>query len=110
MAPRKVLVLEGEIDFQLSREVAESLQAIIADKPRMVVVDLTKVTHIDSSGLAALVNGMQNTRQYGGQFCLAAMQENVRAIFETACLDQVFAISPNLGRVLGKKRKRSQFN
>lgn len=54
--PRKeqpnVLPLEGEIDPHVSPEVAEALRAMIAKKPKRVVVDLAKVTYLDSSGLA----------------------------------------------------------
>ena len=60
-----------------------------------LIVDLANVTLLDSSGLAVLVNGMQNTQEYGGEFLLAAMQENLRPIFEIACLDQVFKVLPD---------------
>ena len=100
MPATKVLILDGEIDFHLSMEVAASLRAIIAKKPRRVIVDLAKVTYLDSSGLAVLVNGMQNTKEYGGEFLLSAMQENLRPIFEIACLDQVFKILPDVDYAL----------
>jgi anti-anti-sigma factor len=90
----KVLALEGEIDFHLSPEVAASLRSIAARKPKRVVVDLAKVTYLDSSGLAALILGMQKTEEYGGEFYLAGMRPDVRSILETACLDQLFKILP----------------
>ena len=68
----------------------------VANKPKRVVVDLSKVTYLDSSGLAVLIDGMQNTQEYGGEFSLAAMQEDIRAIFEIACLDQVFKFLPDV--------------
>lgn len=100
----KVLTLGGEIDFHLSPEVAASLRAIVAKKPKRVVVDLAKVTYLDSSGLAVLVRGMQDTHEYGGEFSLAAMQENLRPIFEIACLDQVFEIFPDVACALVARR------
>ena len=96
MPTAKVLTLDGEIDFHLSPEVAASLRAIVANKPKRVVVDLSKVTYLDSSGLAVLIDGMQNTREYGGEFSLAAMQEDLRPVFEIACLDQVFKFFPDV--------------
>jgi anti-sigma B factor antagonist len=100
MAPSKVLTLAGEIDFHLSSEVADSLRAIVASHPARVIVDLAKVTYVDSSGLAALIVAMHNTRRYGGEFLLVGMQESVRPIFETACLDQVFRICSDLDNAL----------
>lgn len=90
-----VLPLEGEIDLHVSPQISASLSAIVKRKPAKVVVDLSKVTYIDSSGLAVLIEAMQNVSGYGGKFALAGLQETVRPIFEIARLDQVFRIFPD---------------
>jgi anti-sigma B factor antagonist len=95
-----VLPLEGEIDLHVSPRVAASLATMIEEKPARLVVDLTQVTYIDSSGLAVLIEGMQNVEGYGGKFFLAGLQENVRPIFEIARLDQVFIIFPHVDAAL----------
>ena len=102
--PRKdksnVLPLEGEIDLHVSANLAQSLHAMIEKKPKQLIVDLAKVSYIDSSGLAALIEGMQNVQQYGGTFALVSLQEPVRTIFEIARLDQVFRIYPDVNTAL----------
>ena len=95
-----VLPLEGEIDLHVSTRVAASLGALIDQKPSRLVVDLSRVSYIDSSGLAVLIEGMQNVEAYGGKFILAGLQENVRPIFEIARLDQVFIIFPHVDAAL----------
>src|SRR5437870_1567304 len=85
-----VLPLDGEIDLHVSPDIAETLRVMTAKKPKRVVVDLSHVTYVDSSGLAVLIEGMQNVEEYGGKFALAGLQESVRSIFELARLDQVF--------------------
>src|SRR5438128_3901982 len=95
-----VLPLEGEIDLHVSPEVAESLRTMTAEKPKVLVVDLAKVTYLDSSGLAVLIEGMQNVQEYGGKFALANVQEGVQHIFEIARLDQVFQIFPDVDSAL----------
>jgi anti-sigma B factor antagonist len=95
-----VLPLDGEIDLHISPRVAVSLAQIIQKKPDRVVVDLSRVTYLDSSGLAVLIEAMQNTEEYGGKFSLAGLQENVRSIFEIARLDQVFRIFPDVDAAL----------
>ncbi len=97
---QNILPLEGEIDLHVSPRVAASLGAMIEKKPPRLVVDLSKVTYIDSSGLAVLIEGMQNVEAYGGKFCLAGLQENVKPIFEIARLDQVFLIFPHVDAAL----------
>ena len=95
-----VLPLEGEIDLHVSPRVAESLRTMSEQKPARLVVDLSDVTYIDSSGLAVLIEGMQNVEAYGGKFFLAGLQDNVRSILEIARLDQVFIIFPHVDAAL----------
>jgi len=102
--PRKdrpnVLPLEGEIDLHVSPTVTASLNIMIEKKPKQLVVDLSRVTYIDSAGLAAFIEGMQKVEVYGGKFALAGLQETVRSIFEISRLDQVFRIFPDVDAAL----------
>src|SRR5437764_593710 len=96
--PRKdrpnVLPLEGEIDLHTSPNVAETLRSMIEKKPKRLIVDLGRVTYLDSSALAVLIEGMQNVEAYGGKFAIAGLHEDVRTIFDIANLNQVFQIFP----------------
>ena len=96
-----ILPLEGEIDLHVSPQIGTSLAALVAKKPAQLVVDLSKVSYIDSSGLAILIEAMQNVGGYGGKFALSGLQESVRPIFEIARLDQVFRIFPDTAAALG---------
>jgi anti-sigma B factor antagonist len=95
-----VLPLNGEIDLHVSSGIAESLCAMTEKKPKQLIVDLSRVTYVDSSGLAVLIEGMQNVEEYGGKFALAGLQQSVRDIFELARLDQVFRIFPTVDAAL----------
>ena len=95
-----VLPLEGEIDLHVSPQISASLAAMIAKKLPQVVVDLSKVSYIDSSGLAVLIEAMQNVGGYGGKFALTGLQDGVRPIFEIARLDQIFRIFPDTASAL----------
>jgi len=95
-----ILPLEGEIDLHVSPQIGTSLANLIAKKPSQLVVDLSKVSYIDSSGLAVLIEAMQNVGSYGGKFALCGLQESVRPIFEIARLDQVFRIFPDTASAL----------
>ena len=102
--PRKdrpnVLPLEGEIDLHVSPTVTASLNIMIEKKPKQLVVDLSRVSYIDSAGLAAFIQGMQKVEADGGKFALAGLQETVRSIFEISRLDQVFQIFPDVDAAL----------
>ena len=95
-----VFPLEGEIDLHVSPEIGAALGRMISRKPPKLVVDLSDVSYIDSSGLAVLIEAMQNVAAYGGKFALAGLQETVKPIFEIARLDQVFRIFPDRAAAL----------
>jgi anti-sigma B factor antagonist len=98
--PANVLPLEGEIDLHVSPRVERALASIIKKRPAHLVVDLSGVTFIDSSGLAALIHAMQDVTKYGGKLTLSGINSDVRAIFEIARLDQIFVIGSCDGELL----------
>ena len=83
----------GAIDLHVSPELRASLRTIIdEERPKRLVVDLSQVPYIDSSGIAVLIGAMQSLEHEGGVFLLAGPQEGVRMIFESAKLDQYFRL------------------
>jgi len=95
-----VMPLEGDIDLHVSPVVAEALNAMIKKKPERIVIDLSRATYIDSSGIAVLILAMQQVEAYGGKFFLSGLQETLRSIFETSRLERVFRIFPDVDAAL----------
>jgi anti-sigma B factor antagonist len=89
-----ILVPMGEIDLSRAPSLRVQLSAAQAARPKRLVIDLSEVPYMDSSGVATLVEAMQNARKQGCKLVLAAMQDKVRSIFEIARLDMVFTIVP----------------
>lgn len=87
-----VLMPSGDVDLSSSRELQQSVKQAMEGKPSRVVVDLTNVPYMDSSGVATLVEAMQIARKQATKLVLCAMQSKVRSIFEIARLDRVFTI------------------
>lgn len=90
-----ILALEGEVDLHRAPEIREALAPLVAQKVPRLLIDLTKVRYIDSSGLAVFIETLQRVQAYGGTFGLFGLCESVRTIFHVACLDQVFRIFPD---------------
>jgi len=87
----------GAIDLHVSPELRATLRTIIdEEKPKRLVVDLSQVPYIDSSGIAVLIGAMQSLEHEGGIFMISGPQEGVRMIFESAKLDQYFRLFPDL--------------
>src|SRR5215475_1455598 len=98
-----VVPLEGDIDLHVSPVVTESLDAVIKKKPERIVIDLSRATFIDSTGVAALILAMQEVEAYGGKFLLAGLQETLRLIFETSRLERIFQIFPDVDAALAER-------
>jgi len=84
-----VVTLEGDIDIQT----APSLRDTLADTPRgVVVVDLSGVQFLDSSGVGALVGAAVDLREGGGTLRLACPPPRVQKVFRISRLAEVIPI------------------
>lgn len=90
-----ILALDGEVDLHRSGEIRGAIAPFVEKKVPRLLIDLSKVRYIDSSGLALLIETLQRVQAYGGTFGIFGLSESVRAIFHIACLDQVFRIFPD---------------
>jgi len=86
-----VIALRGEVDLDNSPAARKLLLESIDDANR-VLVDLSDVTYIDSSGVASLVEALQVSKKNDTGFALAAASEPTRRVLELARLDKVFTI------------------
>lgn len=87
-----VLQLSGRFDAYEVNSVKEWLNQITRTSSPNILVDLSKVNFIDSTGLAVLVHGMKHCQQKGGSLRLYGLQQSVRIIFELTRLDRAFEI------------------
>ena len=90
------LFLSGEIDLDKSPEVRENIKDLI-DKVKTIEVQLSKVNYIDSSGIAALVEGMQLSKSNSKEFFLTDVSNEVMKVIKLAHLDKIFKIKSVTG-------------
>jgi anti-sigma B factor antagonist len=88
-----VIAPEGDIDLSRSPTLRSTLRDAQAKKPGRLVVDLSAVDYMDSSGVATLVEALQIARRNNTKMVLCGMKDRVRSIFEIARLDTVFTIA-----------------
>lgn len=88
-----VLRLSGRFDAYAAPPIEDFFQKITIDPLSRVVVNLSQVSFIDSTGLATLIIGMKRCRQQQGDLVLCEIQQAVRVIFELTRLDTVFTIA-----------------
>jgi anti-sigma B factor antagonist len=87
-----VIALEGEVDIYSAPQFKEALLAGIDDGATTIIVDLGRVTFIDSTALGVLVSGAKRVRPKNGRVDIVCTDENITRIFEITGLDRIFGI------------------
>jgi anti-sigma B factor antagonist len=91
-----VFTLDGRFDAYRAEGLRDELREAIEHQSSRVVVDLAKVTLVDSHGVSALVTGMKRARQRLGDLRLVALPPSVSIIFQLTKLDRAFEILPSV--------------
>ena len=84
--------VDGDIDINCSPDLKKVFDKLISQKTPKIVIEMTRVVYVDSSGLATLVGILKNMRSYGGKMRLAGMSPKVKSLFEITKLDKLFEI------------------
>jgi anti-sigma B factor antagonist len=90
-----VVAFEGDIDLQSSPNARSALLDAVAGG-KAVLVDLSGVSYIDSSGVASLVESFQSARKSGRAFALVSVSEGALRVLKLARLEKVFTICDSL--------------
>ena len=97
-----ILSPSGDVDLSSSRELQQSVKKAMEGKPERVIVDLTNVPYMDSSGVATLVQGLQ-AMDFASRCALFCLYSGIgdSFIFSVAEFDEVRRLTwqyPRLGR------------
>ena len=87
-----VLKLAGKLDAGSLNEIEEVLSDLYDKGFFKLIVDLSKVPYISSSGAGVFISALSQVRENGGNLVLVAPAVNVREVFELLGLTQVFQI------------------
>lgn len=90
-----IAVFSGEVDLEHSPTARQVLLECVG-QGKKVLVDLSAVEYIDSSGVASLVEAFQRARKAGNEFALVSVNAAARRVLELARLDKVFIIHETL--------------
>jgi anti-sigma B factor antagonist len=94
--------LSGDIDFANSPVVRDSvLREIRESRTPRVVVNLSKVRYMDSSGVASLVEGLKASRDLGSRFILVGLSTSAREVLQLSRLLKVFEIYDSEEQAMG---------
>jgi len=90
-----ITVNETRIDASAAIRFKDSMRALTENGPPQAVLDLSKVTFVDSSGLGAIVASMKQLRP-GQRLDLAGLTPDVAKVFRLTRMDSVFMIHDSI--------------
>ena len=87
------VLLYGEIDHHSAVSVRSAIDAKIYElRPSSVVLDLSKIDFMDSSGLGLIMGRYALVQKMGGDFCISRPSERVMKIFSLSGLGKIIKI------------------
>lgn len=101
MAEGTVVQLAGDVDMHRAPALHAALVELAGAQPKRLVLDLTEVSYIDSSGVGTLVEVYRRVNAYKGTMALVGLNARVRGVFEITRLDKFFTIGATVQEILG---------
>ncbi len=96
-----VVRVKGEVDLYSSPRLRQALRSLGEQKKtKLLIIDLTEVEYMDSSGVATLIEALQKLNQTGGRLRLAGLTDAVAQVLRFAHLDKVFDIHADVEEAL----------
>jgi anti-sigma B factor antagonist len=90
----RIVSVRGEVDVYSAPTLRKALQDSMDDEHPSLLVDLSDIAFIDSTGLGVLVAGQNKSSELGGKVDIVCNQERVLKLFRITGLDEVFGIFP----------------
>jgi anti-sigma B factor antagonist len=87
-----ILDITGEIDLYNAPEIKDIINKLVEEQKYNVIINLEKVTYIDSSGIGALISSLSNLKKYQGGLKIINVFASVRKVFELTKLTSFFEI------------------
>ncbi len=99
----QVFKLRGSLDVGTSPSVRAALSEAVSEGPHDIVVDLTNVEFLDSTGLGALIGAPRRALEHSGKVRLAVNDGPISRLLNITGLVRVFAVYPSLEDALQER-------
>jgi anti-sigma B factor antagonist len=91
----ELLIVEGEVDASTSSRLIAALNEAVTDAVRSLIVDLSGVDFMDSTGLGLLLGAYRRMKRRGRGFAIVCPGGPVRRIFELTDLVDILRVEPS---------------
>jgi anti-sigma B factor antagonist len=93
------VALAGELDLSTVAKVQEELRRVEANAPATLVVDLSKLTFLDSTGLRCIVTADERARAEGRRIVIVRGPDAVQRVFTITRLDDRLEMVDDVGSI-----------
>jgi len=90
-----ILDIQGEIDLYNAPEIKKSIKDQTDANKKNIIINLEKVSYIDSSGIGVLISSLSQLRKIGGGLKITNVFASVKKVFELTKLTSFFDIYEN---------------
>ncbi len=103
-----VIDLEGDFDLYSSPKAREVLLQMAKEKVPAVIVNLSKVGYMDSSGIATLIETLRALDKYGGRLILVGLNLKTMEVIKLARLEKIFEIKETEEQAIASLKSQTE--
>ncbi|HSD23278.1 MAG TPA: STAS domain-containing protein [Solirubrobacterales bacterium] len=91
--------IRGDLDLQVVDQVTEALTQVESARPELLVIDLSRLSFMDSSGMGVVAAAHARSLEAGRRFAIVRPPGGVRQAFDRTRLDEVMTITDDLASI-----------
>lgn len=99
--PWTILSLSGDLDMAGAPWLRQEVVQLVAAGDTNLVIDLTAVDFVDSTGLGAVIGALRRVRSHDGELVLVCPETRLQRVFELCDLDRVFELHASVDAAVG---------
>ncbi len=88
----QALDLEGEVDVYTAPALRQAIMDQVENGAKHLLIDLTRVEYLDSTGLGILIGGVKRLKEQGGSLRLVGPSARITRIFDITGLNKIFDV------------------
>jgi anti-anti-sigma factor len=94
-----LVTVRGDLDIQVAERVAQALLELESRRPEVLVLDLSGLSFLDSSGMGVIAAAQGRAAEAGRRLVVVRPPAGVRSAFELSGLDDVIEMADDVGSV-----------
>lgn len=98
---RTVIEVGGEVDVYTAPKLDAEITSIVGSGKSHIIVDLSGVEFLDSTGLGVLVKGLKHAKEAGGSLAVVATSDRIIKVFRITGLDSAIPLHDSVDSAAG---------